>query len=119
MGLFDASRVQTLMGRLSDRADVIVIDSPPLPEVAEALELAAAAEVVLLAVRLGHTYRDRLNQLREMLATRVSPVGIVVTTRRSAHAESPYDYGGEITAEVVEEETWAHRRGTIVRLQDR
>ena len=108
------------MGRLSDRADVIVIDSPPLPEVAEALELAAAAEVVLLAVRLGHTNRDRLNQLREMLARRgVSPVGIVVTTRRSAHAESPYDYGGEITAEVVEEETWAHRRGTIVRLQDR
>ena len=102
VGLFDASRVRTLFHKLSDKADVIVIDSPPLPEVAEALELAAAVDAVSLAVRLSHTNRDRLNQLREMLARRgVSPVGLVVTTRRSAQAESPYDYGGDVTGEQV------------------
>ena len=134
--LFDASRVHGLLQRLSDKGDVIVIDSPPLPEVAEALELAAAVDAVLLAVRLGHTNRDRLNQLREMFARRaVSPVGFVVTTRRSAQAESPYDYGGNVTAVPVSdgnvttepsttteseaEKWWSERRGSIVRLQDR
>ena len=103
VGLFDASRVRTLLHKLSDKADVIVIDSPPLLEVAEALELAAAVDAAYWpAVRLSHTNRDRLNQLREMLARRgVSPVGLVVTTRRSAQAESPYDYGGDVTGEQV------------------
>lgn len=120
VGLFDATRVQSLLNRLREKADVIVIDSPPLPEVAEALELAAAVDAVLLAVRLGHTNRDRLNQLREMLARRgVSPVGLVVTTRRSAQAESPYDYGGEVNVEAEQEEgSWAERRATLVRLRD-
>jgi capsular exopolysaccharide synthesis family protein len=120
--LFDASRVQTLLDGLKGKADVIIIDSPPVPEVAEALELAAASDAVLITVRLGHTNRDRLNQLREMLARRgVSPVGFVVTTRRSAQAESPYDYGGDISPEPQEasEADWSERRARLVRLQDR
>lgn len=97
--LLERSRIQHAIARLTEAADVVVIDSPPLPEVAEALELAAAVDTVLLAVRLGHTRRDKLEQLREMLAQRgVSPIGFVVTTRRGARADSEYGYNGDVVS---------------------
>jgi capsular exopolysaccharide synthesis family protein len=95
--LLEPSRIHALLETLATEADVVVIDSPPVPEVAEALELAAAVDALVLAVRLGHTRRDRLNELRDMLARRgASPLGFVVTTRSRAEGESPYYYGGEV-----------------------
>jgi capsular exopolysaccharide synthesis family protein len=83
--------------RLSAVADVVVIDSPPLPEVAEVLEMASAAEVVVIAVRLGRTRRDKLGEVRELLARRrVTPAGFVVTTRDRVERETHYDYPGEV-----------------------
>jgi hypothetical protein len=61
------------------------------------LDMASSAEVVLVAVRLGRTRRDKLEQLRELLARRgISPAGFVVTTRERVQRETPYDYPGEI-----------------------
>jgi non-specific protein-tyrosine kinase len=98
--LVDGSRIRGLLDELRPLADVVVIDSPPLPEVAEALEMATTVDAVVVCVRLGNTRRDKLNQLRELLARRdVLPVGFVVTTRTSAESEESYEYGysGEIT----------------------
>lgn len=96
-------RLNTLEGRrfpevlkeLEQLCDVVVIDSPPIPEVAEALSLVAAVDVVLIAARLGHTRWDRLAELRDLLARRgVTPLGFVVTTRdRPSSQYSDYDYG--------------------------
>jgi non-specific protein-tyrosine kinase len=95
--LFDAAHLRRAVDELHRSADVVILDSPPLTEVAEALELAAAVDSVIVAVRLGHTRRDQLADLREMLVRRgVSPVGLVVTTRENATEDSPYDYQGEV-----------------------
>ena len=105
--LFDSRRVQSLVDQLTDKADVVIFDSAPLVEVAETLELAAAVDAVLVAVRLAHTRRDSLNLLREMLARRgVSPAGFVVTTRKAARegylsengylGEVPWTVGGRV-----------------------
>jgi capsular exopolysaccharide synthesis family protein len=95
--LFDAAHLRRAVEKLHEVADVVVFDSPPLTEVAEALELAASVDAVILAVRLGHTRRDRLADLREMLVRRgVSPVGLVVTTRERPASEGAYDYQGEV-----------------------
>jgi capsular exopolysaccharide synthesis family protein len=60
-------------------ADYVVIDSPPLNEVVDALPLARQADDVLVVVRLGTTRLDRLNQLAELLAeSRITPVGFAV-----------------------------------------
>lgn len=116
--LFDATRLRNAIMRMADKADVVVVDSPPVTEVAEALELAAAVDTVLLTVRLGHTRRDRLNQLREMLARRgVSPVGFVVTTSRGAQSDSPYGYAGDLANEPRQLARPDDRRTTVVRLQ--
>ena len=53
--LLQRSRIDTLLKQLSAHADVVVIDSAPLGEVADALAVADAVETVLVCVRLGHT----------------------------------------------------------------
>lgn len=95
--LLDGARFQKLLNELALRADVVVVDTPPLPEVAEALSMVAAAEAVVIAVRLGHTRRDRLEQLRELLDRRnITPLGAVLTTRRRADlGGSEYAYARE------------------------
>ena len=116
--LFDGTRVRRAIDDLHHEADVVIFDSPPLPEVAEALELAAAVDAVVLAVRLGHTRRDRLYDLRDMLLRRgVSPIGFVVTTRASSPPESPYDYRGDVAAAPPAAASRPSRK--VVRLQER
>lgn len=91
--LLEPRRVEEALEELRLHADVIVIDSPPLTEVADALTLADSVDAVVVAVRLGRTRRDRLNELRRMLARRgVAPVGFVVTTRRRPR-RGAYTYG--------------------------
>ncbi len=93
MRTLDPAAIERMLDVLRTEADVVIFDSPPLPEVAEGLDLAAAVDAVLLAVRLGHTRRDRLGELRRMLALRgVTPLGFVVTMRRRSGADETTYY---------------------------
>ena len=90
-GILESDRVTELLRKLENEVDVIVIDAPPVPEVTESLWVAAAAEVVLLCVRIGHTRRDKLEVLRDLLGRRgVTPLGFVVTTDERPR---PDEYG--------------------------
>lgn len=60
-------------------ADYVVIDSPPLNEVVDALPLAQLADDVLIVVRLGKTRLDNISELGELLAeSGVRPAGFAV-----------------------------------------
>lgn len=98
--LFDTERIGRVIARLQEESDVVVVDSPPLPEVAEALALADATEAVMICVRIGHTRRDKLAELRDLLARRgVTPLGFFVTTRRRPlRREAHYGYPVELPA---------------------
>ena len=81
--LLDAERVEQLFDTLRGMADVIVVDSAPANEVSDPLLLASAADMTIIAVRLGYTRRSRLDGLRESLAQYgVQPAGLVVTVRQ-------------------------------------
>jgi capsular exopolysaccharide synthesis family protein len=87
--LLQPRRVQHVLSELE--ADVVVVDSPPLTQVADALALADAVEAVLIAVRLGTTRRDKLTELRRMLLQRgIAPLGFVVTSRRKSRGGAYY-----------------------------
>ena len=89
-------RAEAMLGSLAGIADVVVIDAPPVSEVAEVLDLASVAEAVLLAVRVGRTRRDKLTETRELLARRgINPAGFVVTTNHGVDRETHYDYPSE------------------------
>ncbi len=84
-------RVERVLERLTHIADIVIIDSPPIGEVADALTLADAVDTVIVAIRLGHSRRDKLNELRRMLAQRgVTPAGFVVTSRRRSRSRGYY-----------------------------
>lgn len=93
--LLEPRRVGRLLEHLTLLADIVVVDSPPITEVADALALADDADVVLVAVRLGRTRRDRLTELRRMLSQRgIRPAGFVVTTKKPPRGGGYY-YGSD------------------------
>ena len=93
--LLQADRVAHVLAELRLYADVVVIDSAPITQVADALILADAVDAVLVAVRLGHTPREELGRTRAMLAQRgITPAGFVVTMRRRSRGKG-YSYGAQ------------------------
>ena len=70
---------QRLVKQAKQRADYVVVDSPPLATVVDALPLAGAVDDLLLVVRLGASRLSRLEQLAELLAdTGIKPTGFVL-----------------------------------------
>ncbi len=93
--LFETERVKRLLERLGRDCDVVIVDTPPLPEVAEAVAFADASEAVILCVRVGHTRRDKLAELRDLLGRRgVVPLGFFVTGRRRPRKGAEHGYQG-------------------------
>lgn len=80
----DPDRIDALFNKLRSMAHVVVVDSAPATEVSDGLLLASAADVTIIAVRMGYTKRTRLDSLRDSLAQYgVQPAGLVLTTRSS------------------------------------
>jgi Mrp family chromosome partitioning ATPase len=60
-------------------ADFVVIDSPPLAEVVDALPLVQMTDDVVIVARLGRTHLNRLNRLGEILAQHgIRPAGFAL-----------------------------------------
>src|SRR3954468_542296 len=66
-------------------ADYVIIDSPPLSEVIDALPLAQQADEVLVVVRLGKTQLTKLAHLAELLSRHaIRPVGFAMVGAQGA-----------------------------------
>jgi polysaccharide biosynthesis transport protein len=74
---------RSLVSEAKRLADYVVIDSPPLTAVIEALPFAQAADDVLVAVRMGHSRMSNIAKLFELLGhQRITPTGIVLIGAR-------------------------------------
>jgi capsular exopolysaccharide synthesis family protein len=70
---------RTLVEDAKQLADYVIVDSPPLSEVIDALPLAQQVDEVLVVVRLGKTQLLKLQNLAELLARHeIEPVGFSV-----------------------------------------
>ena len=83
-----------LVSDAKELAHYVIIDSPPLIEVTDAMPLAQRADDVLLVVRQGRSNLDRLTRLGELLAHQgMKPVGLVLVgisrPRRSYYYYQP------------------------------
>src|SRR5436305_5862720 len=75
---------QNLVVEAKKLADYVVIDSPPLSEVIDALPLAQRADEVLVVVRLGKSHLTKLAHLAELLSRHtIRPVGFAVVGAQS------------------------------------
>ena len=72
-------------------ADFVIIDSPPLTEVIDALPLARQAGNVLIVARIGRSRLNRLEELGDLLLQQdIKPLGIAVVGVERSGGESYY-----------------------------
>jgi succinoglycan biosynthesis transport protein ExoP len=84
---------QHLIAAAKEQADFVVIDSPPLTAVIDALPLAQLADEILLIVRAGHSRLTKLAQLAEILNNQGAyPTGVVMVGGPTTGFAS-YTYG--------------------------
>jgi Mrp family chromosome partitioning ATPase len=68
-----------LLAWAKEKYDRVIIDTPPTTVVADAVPLTAQVDGVIVVVRLRHTSRDGVEQLRDQLAnTEAATIGVVV-----------------------------------------
>jgi Mrp family chromosome partitioning ATPase/capsular polysaccharide biosynthesis protein len=82
---------QRLLAEAKELADYVIIDSPPLTEVIDALPLAQSADDVVLITRLGHSQLTKIRQLTEILARHeIQPAGFAIVAVPPAEVASGY-----------------------------
>jgi capsular exopolysaccharide synthesis family protein len=82
----DSTQVDTLNRQLPGllkaacgKADYVVIDTPPLGEISDALRIAQVADAIILVARVGNTRRRNIEITRELLErTGASPTGYLL-----------------------------------------
>jgi capsular exopolysaccharide synthesis family protein len=86
-----------LLEQARGMADWVVVDTAPLGEVSDALQIAPHAEEILIVTRPGNTIRTNFEVMRDLLerAPGVEPSGLLVITERDT-SRGPYYYGAGI-----------------------
>jgi capsular exopolysaccharide synthesis family protein len=78
--ILSSNRMRTLLARLKELSDIIILQAPPVTVAVDASVLAVQTDGLLLAVRAGHTRRDRIDQAKDILERyRVRLLGAVMT----------------------------------------
>ena len=77
--LIESPAMQSLLGRAREAYELVVIDTPPLSLVADAVPLLTTVDGVIVVGRIGKSRRESAEQLRDMLKSmRVPVLGVVV-----------------------------------------
>jgi polysaccharide biosynthesis transport protein len=87
--------VGELIGKLRERYDLVLIDSPPLLRVNDAIALSARVDAMIIVARLNTLRRPILKELGRVLDSIPTPkLGFVVTGLDSSEEEYAYQYRG-------------------------
>jgi succinoglycan biosynthesis transport protein ExoP len=105
--LLGSLRMRSVVAELTRRFDIVLIDSPPVLPVADAVILSGYADAVLLVAAAGKTRRAELRRTKEKLARASAPVVGVVLNKASAQGD--YGYYGGYEPFVLPVEAPAHR----------
>lgn len=91
--LLASESMRRLVEELRTSYDLVVIDSAPLPAVADAIPLLGQVDGVLVVSRLAQARRDRLSALRQQLSRLDARVlGVVINGASQSESYSGYGY---------------------------
>ncbi len=83
--------LKPMMNELKAVYDVVIIDSPPLLDVADGLVLARVADSIVYVVRAEHTPRRVVNEgLEALAAMRIGVAGIVLNRTDPKHSDTAH-----------------------------
>jgi Mrp family chromosome partitioning ATPase len=89
--------IKTLPGQISQakrKGACVIIDTPPVGEVSEALRIASVCDQVVVVARPRHTDRRRLRMARDLLDRAHAPtVGMVLVAEDASMIGGDYGYG--------------------------
>ena len=83
-------QMRGILAQATKEFDLVILDSPPLLGCAETLELAAAAEVTVLAVRSGHTPIKVVGATVETLRRVNAPIAGIVLNASAIATDATY-----------------------------
>lgn len=88
-----SAAIRNLLARLRERCDVLIVDTPPLLQVGDALALTAHVDAILVVARLGVVRRQMVAEVRKRLeASPVLPLGLVITDAKVDERSAGYGY---------------------------
>ncbi len=88
--LLGSRRMEALIARLREEADMVLFDTPPVIAVTDAAVLATRLDGVLLVLQAGKTRRDRAREARRLLEkVKANIVGVILNNARQ---EAGYGY---------------------------
>jgi capsular exopolysaccharide synthesis family protein len=90
---FGSQALTELLAQLEKRADLVLIDAPPLLHVSDTIALSARVDALVAIINLDKVRRPVLNELHRVLETApVVKLGFVLTGTK---AEDVYGYSGD------------------------
>ena len=93
--LLGSSRMTEVLTELSQIADIVILDTPPLLAVTDAAVLAGKVDGILLVAAMDETHRGALRRAKAALATSPARVlGVVLNKVEGKHGYYNYGYGG-------------------------
>lgn len=105
--LLGSARMKHLMDRLREEYDVVIMDTPPMLSVTDAVVASSLADGVILVVRAGHTRSGEVHHAVEVLeAAHANLLGVVLNRARRQVNDSYYTrtYGAHSTEAAEPEE---------------
>ncbi len=87
-------RFETVLGELARRFDRIILDSPPIQPVTDAVVLSKRVDGVVLVVRASKTMRDELRRSAKMIRDVGGSIVGVIVNELDARDSHYYGYGG-------------------------
>jgi Mrp family chromosome partitioning ATPase len=86
--------IAKVLAEAKELADFVVMDSPPLGQVSDALRLVDEVDHIIVVTRPGHTHRSNFKVMNELLQrTPHAPAGLVVLDDTKSVKTGYYDYG--------------------------
>lgn len=86
--------ISTLLDEMGEVFDLVIIDAPPLLGFAESLQMASAADGVVVVTRAGETNRKAVSAALSTLGhLRANVVGLVLNQVKRHHSDHYYHYG--------------------------
>jgi len=98
--LLISDRMASLRMKLAEEADIVIIDTPPLLNVSDAVPLLESVSGTVIVAKVGVTTRDALRRTRQVIDTaRGTILGVVAT---GSSQSGMYGYGGAYYQETEE-----------------
>jgi capsular exopolysaccharide synthesis family protein len=91
--LLSSARMDSVLGELAEQADIVVLDTPPLLNVSDAVPLLERVSGSIVVARIGYTGREAVRRLRQVIETAGGTLLGGVAT--GAHTAGLYGYGSD------------------------